>query len=80
MGTENSSANTRNRAKELSETIGSYHIDLNMDSVVSSVQSLFSIVTGRTPRFRVHGGSEAENLALQNIQVYKTENIQRADF
>lgn len=69
MGTENSSADTRNRARELSKAIGSYHIDLNMDTLVASVQSLFSLVTSKTPRFKVHGGSQAENLALQNIQV-----------
>ena len=69
MGTSNSSADTRNRAKDLSKAIGSYHVDLNMDTVVSAVQTLFSLVTNKTPRFRVHGGSSAENLALQNIQV-----------
>ena len=69
MGTENSSAVTRKRAKDLSEAIGSYHIDLNMDTIVAAVQSLFSLVTNKTPRFKVHGGSNAENLALQNIQV-----------
>lgn len=40
-----------------------------MDTVVSAVRSLFEMVTGIKPRFRVHGGSSAENLALQNIQV-----------
>jgi NAD+ synthase (glutamine-hydrolysing) len=69
MGTENSSADTRNRAKALAEAIGSYHIDLNMDTVVTAVRALFATVTGMTPRFRVHGGSSTENLALQNIQV-----------
>lgn len=69
MGTENSSADTRNRAKALAEAIGSYHIDLNMDTIVTAVRTLFTTVTGLTPRFRVHGGSNAENLALQNIQV-----------
>lgn len=68
MGTENSSPDTRKRAKDLSSAIGSYHIDLNMDTVVTAVRSLFSFVTGITPKFRVHGGSDAENLALQNIQ------------
>ncbi|KAL5512968.1 QNS1 [Sanghuangporus vaninii] len=68
MGTENSSADTRQRAKDLSNAIGSYHIDLNMDSVVTAVRTLFGYVTGITPKFKVHGGSEAENLALQNIQ------------
>lgn len=48
---------------------GSYHIDLNMDSVVTSLRDLFAFVTGARPRFRAHGGTAAENLALQNIQV-----------
>ncbi|EJU03706.1 glutamine-dependent NAD synthetase with GAT domain-containing protein [Dacryopinax primogenitus] len=68
MGTENSSIETRKRAKDLSEAIGSYHVDLNMDMVVSAVRNLFGLVTGITPQFKVHGGSNAENLALQNIQ------------
>ncbi|KAJ8457402.1 hypothetical protein ONZ45_g18326 [Pleurotus djamor] len=68
MGTENSSVETRRRAKQLAEAIGSYHTDLNMDTLVSSVISLFSFVTGAKPRFRAHGGTVAENLALQNIQ------------
>lgn len=87
MGTENSSVETRRRAKQLSESIGrsvasrvftygplihpciSYHVDLNMDTVVSAVRNLFGFVTGIRPQFRAHGGSAAENLALQNIQV-----------
>ncbi len=46
----------------------SYHVDLNMDTIVTAVCNLFSVVTGHRPRFRVQGGSNAENLALQNIQ------------
>lgn len=86
MGTENSSAETRQRAKQLSEAIGrhvfnfifymnrilqssSYHVDLNMDSIVTAVRQLFGFVTGVHPQFRSQGGSNAENLALQNIQV-----------
>ncbi|KAG8902475.1 glutamine-dependent NAD(+) synthetase [Tulasnella sp. 403] len=68
MGTENSSIDTRRRAKMLAEAIGAYHVDLNMDAVVLAVRNLFALVTGVKPKFRVHGGSEAENLALQNIQ------------
>ncbi|KAF8967658.1 hypothetical protein BDZ97DRAFT_1903242 [Flammula alnicola] len=68
MGTENSSAETRRRAKQLSGAIGSYHTDLNMDSIVTAVRTLFGLVTGLRPQFRSHGGSNAENLALQNIQ------------
>ena len=68
MGTQNSSNETRQRAKDLAQAIGCYHVDLNMDSVVGAVQSLFSLTTNRTPRFRAQGGTPAENLALQNIQ------------
>lgn len=47
----------------------SYHIDLDMDTVVTAVRDLFAFVTGARPQFRAHGGTAAENLALQNIQV-----------
>lgn len=40
-----------------------------MDTVVTAVRNLFGFVTGVRPKFRAHGGSTAENLALQNIQV-----------
>lgn len=48
---------------------GSYHVDLNMDTAVTAVKGIFTLFTGRTPNYAVHGGSPAENLALQNIQV-----------
>jgi NAD+ synthase (glutamine-hydrolysing) len=41
---------------------------MNMDHVVTALRTLFQVVTGLRPRFRAHGGSDAENLALQNIQ------------
>ena len=68
MGTKNSSKETRDRARELAEAIGSYHVDLNMDTVIDAIMMLFATVTTFTPRFKVHGGTPAENLALQNIQ------------
>ncbi|SCV05037.1 LANO_0G17106g1_1 [Lachancea nothofagi CBS 11611] len=68
MGTENSSKDTRSRSRELAEKISSYHVDLNMDSLVSSVVSLFEVTTGKKPIFKIFGGSQTENLALQNIQ------------
>jgi NAD+ synthase (glutamine-hydrolysing) len=40
-----------------------------MDTAVSAVKGIFSFVTGKSPQFKVHGGTNAENLALQNIQV-----------
>ncbi|KAK7556900.1 hypothetical protein IWX49DRAFT_559083 [Phyllosticta citricarpa] len=68
MGSTNSSAETRNRAKDLAKDIGAYHTDLNIDTVADALKTLFTTVTGFVPRFRVHGGSSTENLALQNIQ------------
>ncbi len=32
------------------------------------IQSFFEKVTGKNPEYKVHGGSAAENLALQNVQ------------
>lgn len=52
----------------LTPLVDSYHVDMNIDTVVRAIHDLFTFVTGFTPRFRVHGGSERENLALQNIQ------------
>lgn len=68
MGTENSSNETRQRSKDLSKEIGSYHVDLNMDTLVTSVISVFEVATGKKPIFKIFGGSQIENLALQNIQ------------
>mmetsp|Transcript_14531 Transcript_14531/g.25481 ORF Transcript_14531/g.25481 Transcript_14531/m.25481 type:complete len:725 (-) Transcript_14531:171-2345(-) len=68
MGTVNSSAETRRRSESLAGEIGAYHLSFAIDSVVSAIVSLFQVVTGKLPRFRAHGGSGAENLALQNIQ------------
>ncbi|NXU95281.1 NADE synthetase, partial [Xiphorhynchus elegans] len=68
MASENSSQDTCNRAKLLAEQIGSYHINLNIDVAVKAVVGIFSMVTGRTPRFSVYGGTSRESLALQNVQ------------
>ena len=40
-----------------------------MDSMVSGILKVFTLTTGFLPRFRSNGGTAAENLALQNIQV-----------
>lgn len=39
-----------------------------IDAAVKALVGIFTTVTGCTPRFRVHGGSNQENLALQNVQ------------
>jgi len=47
----------------------SYHLDVNIDSIVSAFLSLFLLITGKSPKFKVFGGTFTENQALQNIQV-----------
>ncbi|KAF3507108.1 hypothetical protein F2Q69_00010114 [Brassica cretica] len=68
MGSENSSEATKMRAKQLADEIGAWHLDVCIDGVVSAVLTLFQTVTGMRPRYKVDGGSNVENLGLQNIQ------------
>lgn len=70
MGTENSSAETKTKAAELANEIGSYHHSIVIDVAISAILGIFQQVTKLTPRFKVKGGSPRENLALQNIQVF----------
>uniref|UniRef100_A0A672LSX6 Glutamine-dependent NAD(+) synthetase n=1 Tax=Sinocyclocheilus grahami TaxID=75366 RepID=A0A672LSX6_SINGR len=68
MASENSSEDTRNRAKDLAAQIGSNHLNINIDLAVKGILGIFSMVTGKWPQFRANGGSARENLALQNVQ------------
>ncbi|TID26213.1 hypothetical protein CANINC_002802 [Pichia inconspicua] len=68
MGTSNSSNETKKRAADLATKIGSYHVSFNIDNVISAIVSLFEITTGRKPIYKIFGGTDIENLALQNIQ------------
>ncbi|KAK8118050.1 glutamine dependent NAD+ synthetase [Apiospora kogelbergensis] len=69
MGMETmSSPETRKRAKDLAEAIGSYHIDLNIDDVYKAQKALLVQTTGFEPKFKVEGGSHAENITLQCLQ------------
>lgn len=60
-----SSKETRGRAKELSKSIGSYHTDLDIDDIFNAQKNTFTKATGFEPKFKVYGGTQAENLALQ---------------
>ncbi|KAI8844781.1 hypothetical protein BC829DRAFT_481600 [Chytridium lagenaria] len=68
MGSKNSSTETRSRAKRLAEEINSYHLDINIDDLTSAILSIFAVATGKKPIFKIFGGTDIENLALQNIQ------------
>jgi NAD+ synthase (glutamine-hydrolysing) len=50
---QNSSRDTRQRAKDLSKAIGAYHIDFDIDNVVNAITTLFTIVTSFTPKYKM---------------------------
>lgn len=69
LGTTNSSQATEDFAKGLANSVGNYHLSFKIDGLISAILTIFRTVCGgREPRFKVHGGSFAENQALQNIQ------------
>lgn len=75
MGGQNSSNSTRQLASTLANQIGSYHLEINIDSAVTALLAIFTSVTGLMPKFRFHGGCPRQNLALQNIQVTAAVNL-----
>uniref|UniRef100_A0A0A9Z4W3 Glutamine-dependent NAD(+) synthetase n=1 Tax=Lygus hesperus TaxID=30085 RepID=A0A0A9Z4W3_LYGHE len=68
MATENSSTETKARAKSLAQQIGSTHTEVNVSGAVTALLNIFALVTGMRPKFSVHGGTPRECLALQNVQ------------
>jgi NAD+ synthase (glutamine-hydrolysing) len=63
-----SSPETRKRAKDLSEAIGSYHLEADIDQMFNACKDIGQESTGFKANFEVHGGTSVENLALQSIQ------------
>ena len=49
LGTVNSSDETRNRALKLSEGIGSYHKNIDIDEIYHSIVNVFEKATGTKP-------------------------------
>ena len=41
---------------------------ITIDTAVSAVLGIFTAVTGKIPKFKLHGGTYRENLAMQNVQ------------
>jgi NAD+ synthase (glutamine-hydrolysing) len=70
MGTTNSTTETRSRAAAIAAQVGTYHLNASIDTMVAAVVSVFLAVLGSqwTPKYSLHGGTRAEDLALQNIQ------------
>lgn len=68
MGTVNSSAETRRRAKRLAEEMNAYHSNVDIDKITSAILTVFEFAFHKIPKFLSRGGSWTEDLALQNIQ------------
>lgn len=49
-----SSEATKSRAKLLADEIGSWHLDVSIDGVVSALLSLFQTLTGKRPRYKAN--------------------------
>jgi NAD+ synthase (glutamine-hydrolysing) len=63
-----SSKETRGRARELAEAIGSYHINLDIDDIYEAQRNLIVKHLNYEPKFKTQGGTPAESICLQNIQ------------
>lgn len=68
MGTSNSSEATKQRAQQLASQIGSNHLSIIIDTAISAILGIWNTTMRIIPKFKVNGGTEIENLALQNIQ------------
>ncbi|XP_064617511.1 glutamine-dependent NAD(+) synthetase-like isoform X2 [Liolophura sinensis] len=68
MGSENSSQETKTRATNLAQQIGSYHLNICIDVAVAATLSIFTTAMKCMPKFKAKGGTLRENLAMQNVQ------------
>lgn len=63
-----SSKETRDRARDLADAIGAYHVDTNIDPMFNALFEVVSNTLHFEPKFKTEGGQPSENLALQNFQ------------
>jgi NAD+ synthase (glutamine-hydrolysing) len=69
MATENSSDETRTRSKALAKEVGCVFYEFDIETVCSSfVEAFCNTAQCERPKFRVRGGTTAEDSALQNVQ------------
>ena len=68
MATRNNSEGTRQRAQALASQIGSTHFSIVIDLAVDAIIAIWTNTMRIVPRYKVNGGSNNENMALQNIQ------------
>lgn len=59
MASQHSGDQTRSRSKRLSESIGAYHSDVNIDGTVAAHEKIVEQALNFKPRFNTEGGSAA---------------------
>jgi NAD+ synthase (glutamine-hydrolysing) len=64
LGTANSTAETQNRAKGVSDFIGNEHVDSKINNIYLSCVKFIKDNYGLNPRYKVEGGSYNEDIAL----------------
>lgn len=68
LASAHSGEETKTRAARIASQVGASHHEVAIGGVTDALQAAILPVVPRAPKFKVHGGSHQENLALQNIQ------------
>lgn len=69
MYTENSTEETRSRARRVADDVGVHFSEININEIVSTFVRTFQRISGGSePKFVINGGNRTTDLALQNIQ------------
>jgi len=67
MGTRNSKDSSKSKASRVASAIGAKHYDINIDNTFDAFVKQFKGATGLEPKYESAGGSNTEDIALQNI-------------
>lgn len=68
MGSHNNSGASSKQSRAVAEEIGSRHLDVSINGVVSALLSVFQTLTGKCLRKKEGGGRGVEKSALQNME------------
>ena len=68
LGSSNSSSDTKKRAKDLAQEIGSNHSELDITPICEEFKKCIHKSLKFEPKFELNGGSYQEDLSLQNLQ------------
>jgi NAD+ synthase (glutamine-hydrolysing) len=68
MSTTNSTKTSKERAARIANSIGSYHLDIDMAGILEAFLESIHPVFEKSPKFTSEGGTCFEDTALQNVQ------------